>query len=179
MTTSEKKALRRDMQNPLDLFTLIVENNQEAVSNNMQTWGWTYGSSTKEQLVSKLMDAWNAGGQIRQQALGLVSTVPYRFGVFQPGFDEAITGQPEPPRLKSTEGTAEDQNWYSDINWGEIIGSVFGGVSGVIQSTQGPQPQPAPAPGTVTVQGSGNFDYIVIGVAAIAIAFAVFLAVRK
>lgn len=182
MTTSEKKALRRDLNNPVDLFTLIVENNPEGVSNQMQSWGLTQSDSTPAQMVSELVRAYNAGGQIRAQSLSIVRNVQYRFGVLPEGYDEAITGQPLQTQ-HTTDGSGSDQNWYADIDFGGIIDSIFGGVaaitgrggsgSGSGSSTGGVPPAPvAPSTGI-------NPQWLAVGAAVVIVIVALVIAMRK
>ena len=183
MTTSERKALRRDLNNPLDLFTIIVENNPEGVSNQMQSWGLTQSDSSPEQMISELVRAYNAGGQIRAQSLSIVRNVQYRYGVLPAGFDEAITGKPAPPQLKSTDGQGTDQNWYSDVNWGGIIDSIFAGVGSVTGNGSGDSGSGSvyvpdtPAPGEATT--SINPQWLAVGLAVVVVIVAVIIAMRK
>jgi hypothetical protein len=183
MTTSEKKALKRDLNNPVDLFTLIVENNPEGVSNQMQSWGLTQSDSTPSQMVSELVRAYNAGGQIRAQSLSIVRNVQYRFGVLPAGYDEAITGQALQPQKRTTDGTETDQSWYSEMDWGGIIDSIFGGVSAITgrggsgsgsgSGTGGAPPAPvAPSTGI-------NPQWLAVGAAVVIVIVALVIAMRK
>ena len=182
MTTSERKALQRDLANPQHLFTLIVENNPEGVSNQMQSWGWSYADSTPEQMIEELMKAWNKGGQVRQQALKLVSNVQYRFGVFPSGFDQVITGTAPQPKLQTTDGQGAEGNWYSEIDWGSIIGAVGGIVTDVTGG--GNDDTPAPAPGPAPDSGreedsSKTMQWVAVGAAVLVIIVALVVAMRK
>jgi hypothetical protein len=182
MTSSEKKALQRDLKKPVHLFTLIVENNPEGVSNQMQSWGWTYSDSTKEQMVTELMRAWNAGGADRQKALRLVKNVQYRYGVFPAGFDQVITGQPAPPKMLTTDGQGSDQNWYSEMDWGGIIDSIFGGVQGVINddgATTPPANTPPADGGEEAAKQPFNMQWIAVGGAVLVLIVALVIAMRK
>lgn len=183
MTTSEKKALQRDLSNPQHLFTLIVENNPEGVSNQMQSWGWSYSDSTPEQMIAELMKAWNSGGQVRQQAIKLVSNVQYRFGVFPAGFDQVITGQAPAPMLQTTDGQGAEGNWYSEIDWGGIIGAI-GGIVTDATSGGGSSDSPAPAPTPTPGEGSGEdskktMQWVAVGAAVLIIIVALVIAMRK
>ena len=175
----------RDLNNPVDLFTLIVENNPEGVSNQMQSWGLTQSDSTPEQMVSELVRAYNAGGQIKAQSLAIVRNVQYKFGVLPAGYDEAITGQQAPPKMLTTDGQGSDQNWYADIDFGGIIDSIFGGVAAVTGGGSGtgsnggpagtneyPAPEQAPSTGI-------NPQWIAVGVAGVVVIVAVIIAMRK
>jgi hypothetical protein len=186
MTDSEQKALKHDLNNPVDLFTLIVENNPSGVSNQMQSWGLTQSDSTPDQMISELVRAYNAGGPIKAQSLAIVRNVQYRFGVFPAGYDEAITGQQAPPKMLTTDGQGSDQNWYADIDFGGIIDSIFGGVAAVTGSGSGNSsggnnygangytPTPGEAPSTGI-----NPQWIAVGVAGAVLIVAVIIAMRK
>lgn len=184
MTLSEKKALRRDMSNPLHFFTIIVENNPEGVSNQMQAWGLTYSDSKPEQMVAELVKAYNAGGQIKAQSLAIVRNVKYKFGVLPAGFDEAITGQAPPPKMLNTNGQESGQNWYTEMDWGRIIDVIFTGVASVTGGGTTPAPGPAPGPAQGPAPGPGgpaefNPQWIAVGVAVVVVIMAFFIAMRK
>jgi len=185
MTKAEKAALRNDMRSPEDLFTLVAENNPVALSNAFQSWGYTYSDSSVNQMITELVRMYNAGGQPRQQAMQLAGSVPYQFGVFPSGYDEAILGGKMPARPKSSDGGGNSgDTWYSDINWGDVIGEIFGGVSGVIDSAQG-QPGASSQPVTDVTDGvpdtmpdNNTMMYVIIGGVALLIVVAI-LATRK
>lgn len=189
MTTSERKALQRDLSNPQHLFTLIVENNPEGVSNQMQSWGWSYSDSSPEQMIEELMKAWNSGGQVRQQAIKLVSNVQYRFGVFPSGFDQVITGQAPQPMLQTTDGQGAEGNWYSDIDWGGIIGAIGGIVTDATGggsngwTPEGPNSTPGAAPGVDDAEDSEGskktMQWVAVGAAVLIIIVALVIAMRK
>lgn len=186
MTTSDRKALQRDLKNPIDLFTLIVNNNPIGVSNQMEAWGWQYTSAeSKEQMIGELMKAYNAGGQARDQALALVSKVKYKFGVFPKGYDEAITGKQAPQRLESTDGTTSGTSgdWFTEMDWGGIIAAIFGGIGSVTNSGSGSGNGSTPIssePSTEDKQSQGmNPQWIVVGVVAIVLIVVLAIVLRK
>lgn len=183
MTTSERSALRRDLQNPADLFTLVAENNPEGLSNQFQAWGFTYGSSSPSEMVGELMKMWNAGGEMQEKALRLVGGVQYRYNVLPAWMDEVITGNTA-PQLRSTTGTAEDQTWYSEMDWGGIIDSIFGGIAQFTGGQEdngnvGTSPVDPYQPGTNTAQNGQMVQWIAIGAAVLVIIVALFIAMRK
>jgi hypothetical protein len=185
MTKAEKATLQRDMRSPEDLFTLVAENNPVALSNAFQSWGYTYSGSSVNQMITELVRMYNAGGQPRQQAMQLAGSVPYQFGVFPIGYDEAILGGKTPARPKSSDGGGNSgDTWYSDINWGDVIGEIFGGVSGIIGATRG-QPGAGTQPVTDvtddvpdTIPNNNTMMYVIIGGVALLIVVAI-LATRK
>jgi hypothetical protein len=182
MTTSEKKALQRDLKDPVHFFTLLAENNPEGLSNQFQSWGITYGSSDQQQMVAELMKMWNSGNEGKRKALKLVSGVQYKFGIFPAEFDMAITGQTPPPAFRTTDGQGEETNWYSDIDWGGIIDSVFTGVGNLTGSDQpsgGPSTPPAGGSGSGEEKAAFNMQWIAVGAAALILIVALFIALRK
>jgi hypothetical protein len=179
MTVSERKALKRDMKNPLHLFTIIAENNPVGLSEQFQSWGWTYSGSTKEQMVAELMKAYNAGGQARDQALTIVRHVKYQFGVLGPEMDLAFTGEVQPLMQQSSNGTGESSAWYSDVDWGGIIDSVFTGVGQFTGGGSEPAPGPTPGPSPQTETTSINPQWIIVGVVAIVLIAVIALVMRK
>ena len=184
MTKAEKAALRSDMRSPEDLFTLVAENNPVALSNAFQSWGYTYSDSSVNQMITELVRMYNAGGQPRQQAMQLAGSVPYQFGVFPSGYDEAILGGRMPARPKSSDGVGNSSDtWYSDINWGDVIGEIFGGVSGIIGATQGQTSGTQPVTDVTdgvpdTMPNNNTMLYVIIGGVALMILVAI-LATRK
>jgi len=184
MTTSEKKALQRDLKDPLHFFTLVAENNPEGLSNQFQAWGITYAGSDKQQMIAELMRMWQSGLEGKKKAMKLVSGVQYKQGVFPPDFDVVITGQAPPPAMLTTDGQGQETNWYSEVDWGQIgrgvsdvIGAIGDAVSGggPVQGG-GPTPPPAAAP----AQQSGfNMQWIAVGAAALILVIALVIAMRK
>lgn len=180
MTASEKAALRRDLNSPLHLFTIVVENNTEGVSNQMQTWGLTQTDSTAQQMVSELVRAYNAGGQVKAQALGLIRNVKYKYGVLPAGFDEAITGRPAPPQMRTTDGQGSDQSWYSEMDWGGIIDSIFGGINTTIGNTgNGGSTTPPPAGDQDKPTTGINAQWLAVGAAVLVVIVAIVIAMRE
>lgn len=180
MTTSEQKALKRDLSNPLHLFTIIVENNPEGVSNQMQSWGLTYSSSTPDEMIKELVKAYNAGGAIKAGALQLVRNVKYKYGVLPAGFDQAITGQAPPPKMLTTDGQGSDQSWYSEMDWGGIIDSIFGGVDKLTDKPSTPPSTTAPPITEPSGAGAGiNPQWFAVGGAVLVVILALFIAMRK
>jgi len=182
MTTSERKALQRDLKDPVHFFTLVAENNPKGLSNQFQSWGITYGSSDKQQMVAELMKLWNSGTEGKRKAISLIKGVQYKYHVLPTGFDEIITGTVPPPLMQTTDGQGADQNWYADIDWGGIIDAIFGGVQGIVGSGQAPSTgggTPPPAAGSGEDKSAFNMQWVAVGAAAIILIIALVIALRK